>query len=1222
MDTDRNQHLEPSQLARLLEQSRQRLVTSPDLADLHPHLAACWICRQQYEEAALLDRQLKALMFPQSASRQSDCPAESVWREIAGGVTPLNATLASIKHASECDHCGPLLRAALAELSDLNGQLTDAERRHIVSLESAQTEWQQKLAQQIARTPGAKPDHGFWFWRQKFWQQKWLSVPQVVIAGASLLALVVAAAWFISSRPVPATAERLLARAYSQTRTVEFRIAGASYAPLNVSRGQAASFTNRPPTLLQAEALIADQLQSHPTDPSWLQATAQADILEGKYDVAVEALRHALQLEPHSAPVMIDLATAYSQRALQEDRKEDFGAAYEYLSQALKLRPEDPVALFNRAIVSEHQFLYHQALDDWEHYLRLDSNSPWADEARTRANAVRETLKKHESQAKPLLSPAEVAIGVANPSLTSEVDQRIEEYLHEAVVSWLPQAFPEADSEGMNPAPDQPAAAQALFFLADLTSRNHHDHWLADLLRGSSARHFPRAVAALARASTSNKAGNYDGSTKQSNVARQLFRASGNAAGVLRAQFAQTLAAQMARKSDACRHQASAALAESGKYSYSWLQIQFALEEGVCSGLMGDLGAYQRVVQQAMDHAQEDSYGALYLRAVGLAADYELATGNQSAYSKLANAGLKEYWSAQYPVLRGYNLYTELSASAEAGGRSNLELSIWREAVSLIDSEQNLLQRALAHNQMANAAAVAHSPQVAKRQYADAARLFAAAPATEATRTAALETEVRTAQVESHLSQFDEALARLTGIQDQIRSLSNNYLVQMFYTTLGEVQLGLHHAPEAEEALTPALDLAEQSLATLKSDAEKASWSKNAAPAYLALVEAKLEQGHSQEALDAYEWYLGASQRSATDPQPHQAPLNQSVPDASRLASRLPLLTRETVLTYAVLPDGLAIWVYDNRNVNSRWIPKSTDELQELAERFNGLCSDPKSEVSALQRDARSLYEWLIAPVEESLAPDRTLVIEADGWLGRVPFEALLDSNHRYEIEYAPIVYSLGNDSENQLHSDPGISLEMPALVVGSTASSAADGLIPIPDITAEADAVASHFRSVRELKGGEATLDAVQNELPKAAVFHFAGHSLSTVGRTGLLLKADGEGNPPRLMDAAAVGQLPLQNLQLAVLSACSTASGSGGAGGFDSVTGALLRKSVPHVVASRWAVDSAVTRGFVQDFYRNALSGKTVSDSIHLTALHLLARQGTSHPYYWSAFAAYGRP
>src|SRR5271167_121474 len=160
------------------------------------------------------------------------------------------------------------------------------------------------------------------------------------------------------------------------------------YAPLHISRGPAASFTESPAALLEAKALIASQLESHPSDASWLQAKAQADLLDGKYDAAVEALHHALELEPNSPALLIDLATAYSQRAQAEDKMDDFAAAYEHLSHALKLRPDDPIALFNRAIVAEHLYLYQQALDDSEHYLRIDPNSPWAEEAGNRAYAT------------------------------------------------------------------------------------------------------------------------------------------------------------------------------------------------------------------------------------------------------------------------------------------------------------------------------------------------------------------------------------------------------------------------------------------------------------------------------------------------------------------------------------------------------------------------------------------------------------------------------------------------------------------------------------------------------------------------------------------------------------------------------------------------------------------------------------------------------------------
>jgi CHAT domain-containing protein len=1149
-----------------------------------------------------LDRDSENLMPGNTPRQPVDCPDPVGWYQIASGGLAEEAVQQYMQHATGCAKCGGLLRDAV---SDFNDETSAEETRQITELESARPDWQYRLAVRIAGAvaPETKSEPARW---------KWWTTPRVIAALAGTMAVVIAGYQYEFRASREQQVSQLLAQAGSVRRITELRMEGSKYASLGegLKREASSTFLSSPGELLKAESLIYDQLAAHPSDPFWLHAKARADLLDGKYDAAQATLIRAWQLDPKSPEILTDLATAYFQQ-------NNYGAAYEKLSEVLGMKPDDPVALFNRAIVGEQLHFYRQALDDTERYLKIEPQSGWATEAGARADRLRSKREKHDQgQAAPLLSPSQLAAAVSDPNLSLVVDQRIDEYLNEAAVTWLPEAYPQRAGTA------DPAAQQALFFLADLTRQRHNDLWLSDLLRDSSSPNFPAAAAALARAIKANEVGEFDAASKESVRARRFFRAAGKVAGSLRAQFEQTFAAHVNRQSETCRREAIPAFAESQKHSYPWLQIQLGLEKGGCSFLMGDIGGDEASTGRATDLARKSNYEALVLRGIFFAADDRLSTGDRDGASSLVGGALQNFWSGEFPAERGFNLYLEWAEIAQAGDWPNLQMASCREATGLVDSGEDFLLRAWAHNCSADAAKAAHQPETAEREYIEAARLFALAPPTDANRNYAIETGIRNARLESRFGRFDAAIARLTSIQDQVRPLSNNYLTQMFYSTLGELQLRRNLDPQAEQALRPALALAEQSLMTLRSEAERSSWSKGAAPSYLALIEAELAQGRVQNALEVFEWYLGAPQREASGARAIRPLTNPAMPDPPPLASRLPLLTKETVLAYAALPDGLAIWVYDDRGVNVSWTAKPTEDLQELAAKFHDLTSDPGSEPRALRRDARSLYAVLIAPVEQHLAPGRTLVIEADGWLALVPFEALLDADNHYLIERAPIVHSLGQESQARLRVDDGISSGMSALVVGSTASSPADGLIALPDVAAEADSVSLAFHLASVLKSEQATLNAVRSELPGAAVFHFAGHSLATPEKGGLLLAGESPSDRPLLLDSDTLQRVKLTAMRLAVLSACSTAGGRGGSNGFKSITEALIRAGVPHVVASRWAVDSVEARAFVEDFYKNALSGESVSGAIRLTSQRTLASPRTAHPYYWSAFAAYGRP
>jgi CHAT domain-containing protein len=172
----------------------------------------------------------------------------------------------------------------------------------------------------------------------------------------------------------------------------------------------------------------------------------------------------------------------------------------------------------------------------------------------------------------------------------------------------------------------------------------------------------------------------------------------------------------------------------------------------------------------------------------------------------------------------------------------------------------------------------------------------------------------------------------------------------------------------------------------------------------------------------------------------------------------------------------------------------------------------------------------------------------------------------------------------------------------------------PLPDAIAEAEMVASRFHSAHLLTGRPATVAATHAQLSNATIFHFAGHAVGSSRRAGLLL-SDG------LLTAYSISAAELARMQLAVFSACGTQFGSTGRSDDpDSLVRTFLRAGVPHIVASRWNVDSAATRLFMDSFYKALLNGSSVAESIYQAQSQLRSRSGMAHPYYWSAFSVFG--
>jgi CHAT domain-containing protein/tetratricopeptide (TPR) repeat protein len=1194
------------------------------------HLASCEACQRLVSMHKGRDQVLRSLHETHVAARTVECPPNVALFELAAGLAHEMEADQLLTHVTQCSHCGPLFRLTVEVFRE---RLAPEEQPLLQSLQSAHAEWQVNLARQLTAAngemkalPAASSKQTHPVSRVPGWTTI-LASPRLLWTGALATTLALAVWFGIPMTKLP-DVNQLLATAYTEQRLMDLRVAGAKYAPMRQKRGAGQSTLDQPQALLDATPLISRHLKAHPDDPKWLQAKGRADLLAFRYEPALQTLQRAVDLQPDSPALLIDLATAYFQRAEKNtDRAVDYGVAIDYLGRALAHAPDDPVALFNRAVAEDKLHLYDPAIHDWEHYLQIDSTGPWADEARKRlAEVQKKAQNKQSSLRTPLLGTDQISSFVDSRELRAELNVRVEEYLHAAITEWLPQAFPRLlESQKSR------QAQAALTSLAKVLQDRHSDSWLMDLLAHPEHLTFAPAISALATALRANDSGDYAKGRMSARSAAAYFRSAHNLAGELRSQAEEVYSDHLLYDGRKCMHIAGSVRQRLPERRYMWLEAEMSLESATCEGLIGDLGRARSDISLGTKLAHDHEYASLFLRGLGFQADTAGLLGDTQADFSLASQGLDVFWNTPVDIMKGYNLYTDLDTAADVLRFPHLQVVLWQQATALIDLHPDILQRAMAHRWLANSAYLANMPGLAAQEFGKAGALFAASPPSEATARGKMDADIWLAELQIRQGDLQTASATLRQVQDALARAPSFGPAIGFYSAKTELSLRGDDSTATESALRAAIYLAEWALRSFPSETARRQWARQTDQAYRNLVAWRLRQDDPVAALEFWEWYKGAEYRTKTltfeptlsldltvPPDPRDAPPLRT---PSVVAQRLPVLREQTVITYAVFPAGTAVWVYDDRGIFSRWIATSPEDLQKQALLFERLCSRHDSDLSALRATARALYDLLITPIQSRLMPDRTLVFELDDVLSAVPMDALVDHEGRYLAQQTTVVVAPSVYQTLHLHAALPIGPQTAALVV-SVPTSQDEDLPPLADAESEAQVVANSFHSTHWLKGSLATVAAIRHELGHSLVFHFSGHAVSSPEMTGLLLaERDAHTQRSRVLNAHTLDAEAVRNLQLAVLAACDTASGNDPRiSGNDGVTQTLLRYGVPHVVASRWNVDSSQTAILMRWFYQRLTAGDSVPASLHFAQLALLSQPASAHPYYWAAFAVRG--
>jgi CHAT domain-containing protein len=1214
-----DKHLDSEEMDAFLSLQRASVsdlgqISEQSLREAQRHVESCLECSEKLQMHQFVQREISRMRAPDSSPPTPECKGDAEWLEVAAGLRPAAETRERMKHAAQCGHCGPLLKNAAEALVD---EATHSEEAWLDSLPSARSEWRKNMADKLRGNAAGSGSPLVKDGREEKQDPKWwrdlFSWTRPALAFAGVAAVIVVGwigAWFLR----PPSAEQLLAQAYTEHRTLEVRLPGAKYAPMRVERGASNSNLDKSPALLRAEALIGEKLLQHPNDPAWLQARARADLLDGNYDSAIKSLQRALETVPDSPSLLTDLGSAYFLRAESADRPIDYGNAIESLGKALVKSPDDPIALFNRALACERMFFYTQAVDDWEHYLRLDPVGEWSDEAHRRLSTLKEKIRQHDqSQAEPLLSPAEIAgANIQDPALRKKIDSQIEKYLRAAVTEWVPAAY----QLHSGPSASEAQTSLALQTVAEIASQTHRDPWLSDLLSVALSKDFQQATKTLSEAIRDNEKADTQQAYARARESEILFERANNQAGALRARLELLAASNIDQDGARCLRAAS------GKdflkrSSYHWLRAQWEIESGSCAWLNEDLGVARRHYASASEAALSGDFRSVYLRSRDHLAGLQGASGDFKSAWETAWHGLAAYWSGNYEDVRAYNFYYDIYELSRMTALPHTQVASWRDGLRLSESSPDIAQRAMARLAMANAAESAGLLQLSGVEFARASELFAVSPQNDSTRIARLEAETRLAGVEKMRGNAVRAIGRLKGLQTEMARASDNFLAILFYTNLGEAEAAQADWGGAERDLSRAISLGERQLRTLSDDKSRMEVVRQSAGAYRALVRRRLLMDDSEGALALWERYLASSLRTGDSTASNFEFSESTQHDKARLDVRLSSLVKETLVSYALLPDGLAIWVADDHGVSAHWMESSTQDIVAMAAHFRSLCADPHSDPTEFRAESRALYELFISPVKDRLSPGRTLLTELDGELDGLPLEALLDKQGHYLGERGPVVASLGLYYWPELRTPIAIHEDSAALIAAVPSSEAEVGaqpLLPLPEVILEGEAVAGNFHHGTLLEAKDATRDSVLSLLSGKVLFHFAGHAINNSRQSGILL-SDG------LLTPESVNRDSLSQMQLAVFSGCDTQDGPSGT--FNEAEGLVrvfLLADVPSVVASRWNVDSLATRQFMDLFYKALLRGESVAVSLREAQTILRAQPRTSHPYYWSAFAAFG--
>ena len=344
------------------------------------------------------------------------------------------------------------------------------------------------------------------------------------------------------------------------------------------------------------------------------------------------------------------------------------------------------------------------------------------------------------------------------------------------------------------------------------------------------------------------------------------------------------------------------------------------------------------------------------------------------------------------------------------------------------------------------------------------------------------------------------------------------------------------------------------------------------------------------------------------------------------------LLETEAFIEPVVLADRIVVFVVraGDAPLIYREIPVSEDSVRTLirlmreglerptvaweSTRAARLAGAPSpAQITDPSEPARRLHDLLIAPLVGDLIGVETLIVSPSGRLRYIPFAALFDGE-RYLLERFQVTVLT---QAGTLTSRRPILPEASLLAFGNPDSSLAGAEVEVGEL-----ATIWSPAPVTAVYGAEATKARLRAEIADFSILHLATHGCLLNDRpeaSYLVLAGDGDAGRLTFRDIVL---LPLDTVDLAVLSACETAMGENGEG--KEIAGLAYnfeQTGAAAVIASLWMVSDESTAALMTEMYRILHEGQaTRAEALQRAQLSLRHSADHAHPYYWAPFILIG--